>query len=82
MTTIETGPGTYISTDKIVSIEMNTFDKMSPRKRLDWNSRLRTKAKKIGTAFTLTITTTDGATHRLDETRSATAYDVLYHPAD
>jgi hypothetical protein len=81
MKTIEVAPGKYISTDNIVSVDMNSFDKMSPRKRLDWNSRFKTKPKKIAAGFTLTIVTTDGTSHRLDEPHSAQAYEALFHTA-
>jgi hypothetical protein len=78
MTTIQIKSGVYLNIAQIVTFAVNTFDKKSPSKRVDYGSQSIIPGEKIGEGLILTITTADGQMHKLTEEYSGAARDVLY----
>lgn len=85
MARIQVSDTKFIETDKIVTHDLKTHDIIEPSRLVDpdWKgSQVRTDPKKIGTRSTLTITTVDGATHKVGDEYFETAYRILYRPTE
>lgn len=80
MKDIEIEAQKFISVSSIVSKAFDTRDILEPKKPLDYGAK--PKRKVIGKEIVITITTSDGAKHTINEPYSRAAYPILYPGAD
>ena len=76
MQLIEISDLVYIALPHIVKVIVSPYEERS--KPQDVGFGMKSKSRKIGEKFTLTITTSDGVEHRLDEEHSTEAYRILF----
>ena len=75
MILIEVSDSKYINAAQVCSVQVDTSSKTI---REDLGYGMKSRPRKIGETFTITIITADGAVHRLSEELSAEAYPVLF----
>ena len=75
MQLIEVSTDNFINSDSICSVEVFT---RTETKTTDLKWGMQSSPKKVGETFTLTIITSDGASHSVSEEFSQRVHDVLF----